>query len=833
MEDLNSSPSPLLLTTTSATSSSLAAVTAVSPLSSTMTNEAAIVSSASAFPRGRRRRGLRNRRVEEADVTSPAVSPDSAAYVEGDDDSNEDDDDDHNDNGDNNHLERRGRGGGRRGPIDGTVVARRQGRQLSTTIASLQHRRRRRQHHPLPFLLPIWMARKIDQIIMNYQDHHYRSNSNIASYSVAAARMLWSISRDLASGDVMYDRVATSPSTAETTRQRQQQHHRSLSPSPGRDDSPDNRDLVTSPHHSATGDNDDVEGGRLRPPSLNSANYEDANSFLYRSPSSSSSEGLRRRSPTRRSGGGGRGVHEGAITASPHPSSPHLHPTVTPNHSSSLPQQQFTSPRVGERGASSTSSSNNAANHATLTSGGSGSSTSDGINNDDSDYRGSSSSSDDTDSEDNDTSNSSSDDSDNYQRRGSENNSRHHVVTDLGGGGCSQLNLYGVMRLSLTIAIIHIFVLIALHVTYVGPYAFRGGDYELLQQQWQSHQRRLHLTRRGRTDDDLMAITSEIGDNIYRNDVKSDDDWDANVEVVAATATTTAKSRSGKATYDTPTLVNCISYALSDRPIEDRSKYFEKEDDKVSSSDIRRLFNKGWGNLDSNNNKGDERRKWHHDGYYYDDQLYQSTVGNSVGEVEDYDNFPRVMAESGTRGMTGSSSSGINPPYSASAPLLGKDEILQIKILYGGWCTGKCSRVHKVKYEEEILDIEEEDSSNTDDQEDYVSPLSSGGQRQAARSSDESNNANDMSGGQQRRHKHGLRGLQRQAKEQLDNDDDREKSDGLLLSSPSYWEKVHYRFARDDALLHLDEKTVSLHNVTLVNVTLTERCLSAGSDDGK
>ena len=777
--------------------------------------------------------------MEEADG-SPALSPDSAAYVEGDDDSNEDEDDDHNDNDDSNHLERRGGGGGRRGRIAETVVARHQGRQLSTTIttmATLQHRRRRRQHQPLPFLLPIWMSRKIDQIIVNYQDHHYHSNSNIATYFVAAARMLWSISRDLAMlgggsrsrsrGDGMYDRVAMSPSAAATTRQHQQQYHRSLSPTPG--DPPDNRDLGTSPHHSATGDNDDVEGGRLRPPSLNSANDEDADSFLHRSPSSSSSEGLRRRSPTRRSGGGGRGVHEGAITASPPPSIPHLHATVTSNPSSTLPQQQFTNPRVGERGASSTSPSNNAAYNATPTSRGSGNSTSDGINNDDSDYRSSSSSGEDTDSEDNATSNGSIDDSDNDQRRGSSNNSRHDA-TDLGGGGCSQLNLYGAMRLSLTIAIIHIFVLIALHVTYVGPYAFRGGDYELRQQQWQSHQRRRLLTRRGRIDDDLMAITSEIGEHVNRDDVKSDDDWDANVEVVAATATKTAKSRRRKVTNDTPTpWYSCISYALSDRPIEDRSKYVEKEDDKVSSSDKRRLFNEGWGNLDSNNNKGEERRKRHHDGYYYDDQFPHSSAGNSVVEVEDYDNFSRVMAEKGTRGMTGTSSSGNNPPYSAPAPLLGKDEILQIKILYGGFCTGKCSRVHAVKYEEEIF--EEEDSSNTDDQEDNVPPY--WGQRRAVQASDESNNSNDISGGQQRRQKHVLRGLQRQANEQLDNDEDRERSDGLLLSSPSYWEKVHYRFARDDALLHLDEKTVSLHNVTFVNVTLTERCLSTGSDDGK
>ena len=32
------------------------------------------------------------------------------------------------------------------------------------------------------------------------------------------------------------------------------------------------------------------------------------------------------------------------------------------------------------------------------------------------------------------------------------------------------------------------------------------------------------------------------------------------------------------------------------------------------------------------------------------------------------------------------------------------DEILQIKIMYGGSCTGKCSRVHTVKHVEERPD---------------------------------------------------------------------------------------------------------------------------------
>jgi hypothetical protein len=53
------------------------------------------------------------------------------------------------------------------------------------------------------------------------------------------------------------------------------------------------------------------------------------------------------------------------------------------------------------------------------------------------------------------------------------------------------------------------------------------------------------------------------------------------------------------------------------------------------------------------------------------------------------------------------------------------------------------------------------------------------------------------------------------------------------LSSPSYWKKVHYRFAIDDALLYLDEKSALLHNISVVNVTVTERCLSTGSDVGK
>ena len=205
------------------------------------------------------------------------------------------------------------------------------------------------------------------------------------------------------------------------------------------------------------------------------------------------------------------------------------------------------------------------------------------------------------------------------------------------------------------------------------------------------------------------------------------------------------------------------------------------------------------------------------------------------GEIDvEGDNYylPRAMSESSYRGTTTSISN--NLPYSVSAPLLGEDEILQIKILYGGGCRGKCSRVHTMKYVDEgpdtlaqggdddmeVKEEEEMDDRSIDDQNGIGATTSS--EAHAARTSHENNNIANATGD----------GKQRRVKAQIYDKDDQEKDDGSL-SSPSYWEKVHYRFARDDALLHLDETTISLHNITFVNVTLTERCLSTGSDDGK
>lgn len=51
------------------------------------------------------------------------------------------------------------------------------------------------------------------------------------------------------------------------------------------------------------------------------------------------------------------------------------------------------------------------------------------------------------------------------------------------------------------------------------------------------------------------------------------------------------------------------------------------------------------------------------------------------------------------------------------------------------------------------------------------------------------------------------------------------------MSSQEFWEKPHYKYASSEALVHLDDKMVRWHNVTLVNVTLEERCLNTGGDD--
>jgi len=52
-------------------------------------------------------------------------------------------------------------------------------------------------------------------------------------------------------------------------------------------------------------------------------------------------------------------------------------------------------------------------------------------------------------------------------------------------------------------------------------------------------------------------------------------------------------------------------------------------------------------------------------------------------------------------------------------------------------------------------------------------------------------------------------------------------------NSEAFWETVQYRFTTNEAMLYLDDGLVRKHNASLVNITLTENCLSGGTDSAK
>jgi len=127
-------------------------------------------------------------------------------------------------------------------------------------------------------------------------------------------------------------------------------------------------------------------------------------------------------------------------------------------------------------------------------------------------------------------------------------------------------------------------------------------------------------------------------------------------------------------------------------------------------------------------------------------------------------------------------------------PLLGLDEILQIKIIHGGICTGQCSRVHNIIPNH----LEDNQSLETTKSKEYSNSV-------------------------------------------IDNILLNKENKGVALdpstieyySTTEYWDTAHYRYASMEAIMFL-EKTFELeHNLSIVNVTLTERCLSAGSDHKK
>ncbi len=54
--------------------------------------------------------------------------------------------------------------------------------------------------------------------------------------------------------------------------------------------------------------------------------------------------------------------------------------------------------------------------------------------------------------------------------------------------------------------------------------------------------------------------------------------------------------------------------------------------------------------------------------------------------------------------------------------------------------------------------------------------------------------------------------------------------DIIDYDSLAYWETPHYRFSKEEALLKLDDALLSWYNISIINVTLTESCLTSGKD---
>ena len=583
----------------------------------------------------------------------------------------------------------------------------------STVRMQQRHRRQQQQHQPLPFLFPIWMSRKIDLLVEHNRLHRHPMLNFTDHSSTSYVAYLWSkiqgwmdLIGNLGSGHrhTTYTSVASSAPISNSSSS-------IMSPTPT---SITNINLQVA----------DEEMGEIpsvlrrqeeipNPPPLSSNNGD-------QSPSSSSSpgsDGLRRRSNSRQVSGGGLQQQnndditslssianrwEGGSADVPplsmsHPSMSSQRRGEQDEHSVSQYQRREGGSRSGRSSSSSSNSTSNSSEYLR---------SNDSTTTSSSNESTSSSSSDDSIT----ARNSQLDDDNNgpIDRVGSINDHNYDER-----GGCSQLNVYIAMRLSFAIAVFHIFVLISLHSTYVGPYAFRGRHINMKQQYG-------HVSRKQRRQQDETTATDS-------------------------------------------TFVNCIAYALSTRPIKDRSSYFGGSDEDVPS-----------------------------DGNDTVERLLAYETDTDLAEHEWSNLWDRGVA-----GIENKTNSDTITTEDEFHPLLGKDEILQIKILYGNSCVGQCSRVRTVDYPVQLY-------PNSSDN--YTDGDTPGFQARMLTQVDRLLNAS-----------------------QIDHNTTSEDE----LSSPSYWEKIHYRFSLDDALLHLDETSSFMHNITLVNVTVTERCLSSGSDNGE
>lgn len=138
---------------------------------------------------------------------------------------------------------------------------------------------------------------------------------------------------------------------------------------------------------------------------------------------------------------------------------------------------------------------------------------------------------------------------------------------------------------------------------------------------------------------------------------------------------------------------------------------------------------------------------------------------------------------------------GNSTSVNTTVPLLGRDEMLQIKIIYGNSCGDTyCSRVR------------------------YVVPSKA--------------DANETARSSARWKLWSHLGLISDTNKYDDSWNDNMKNADLHYASESYWKEPHYKFSTNEALMFLDDNMLRYHNVSFVNITLTERCLSTGHDQG-
>ena len=150
-----------------------------------------------------------------------------------------------------------------------------------------------------------------------------------------------------------------------------------------------------------------------------------------------------------------------------------------------------------------------------------------------------------------------------------------------------------------------------------------------------------------------------------------------------------------------------------------------------------------------------------------------------------------------------SDASVVNNDANKTAPLLGRNEILQIKIVYGDNCQrvpGQCSRVHNV-----IVPDSDSNSNST-------------GNATAVQIENKDKEKESFW------NQIGIGGK--------DANGEMKGNDMNQYSTAEYWSKPAYKFSSNEALMFLDDQMLIFHNVSIVNVTLSERCLSTGSDQG-